>query len=158
MKSCVFVRNKYNIKSIIMYPPVKKSIPCYYVKIKPFCTVFACKRHLNCAYCSPDSDKMTFSLNKAILWIVDYILARSSGLKFKYILMMDLFLTNMQLFISQDVNWFTGLLYFYQLFELLFWWHPFTAGDPFVSKQCSDTFLNYSFKTIYFKDVPSNFS
>ncbi len=157
MKSCVFVRNISNIKSIIMYPPVKKSIPCYYVTIKPFCTVFACKQCLICAYFSPDSDKITFSLNKAILWIVDLYFSQKHWSEVKIHFKMHLFLTNMQIFISQDVNWFTGLWYFYQLFGLLFWWHPFTAEDPFESKQCSDKYLNYSFKKNYFKDVPSNF-
>ncbi len=49
--------------------------------------------------------------------------------------MMDLFITNMQLSTSQDVNWVVwitcGLLgCFYQLFKLSFWQHPFTAEDP----------------------------
>ncbi len=60
----------------------------------------------------------------------------------KNILMMDLFITNMQLFTSQDINWCSrvlwgtcGLLWcFYQLFGLSFWRHPFTAEDPLVSK------------------------
>ncbi len=55
---------------------------------------------------------------------------------------MDLFLTNMQLFTSQDVNRWTGVLWitcgllwcFYQLFGLSFWRHPFTAEDPLVSE------------------------
>ncbi len=81
---------------------------------------------------------------------------------------MDLFLTNMQLFTSQDVNWLTGVDYlwcFYQLFGLSFWRHPFTAEDPLVSKWCNDTFLfqwiswypenlhfyiNYSFNVIIY--------
>ncbi len=62
---------------------------------------------------------------------------------------MDLFLTNMQLFTSQDVNWWTGVVWitcgllwcFYQLFGLLFWRHPFTAEDPLLSKWWSDEFL-----------------
>ncbi len=33
-----------------------------------------------------------------------------------------------------------GLLWFYQLFELSFWWHPFTAEDPLVSKWCNAKF------------------
>ncbi len=65
------------------------------------------------------------------------------------VLMLDLFLTNMHLFTSQDVNWWInvmwitcGLLWcFYQLFELSFWRHPFTPEDPLVSKWCNDTFL-----------------
>ncbi len=30
---------------------------------------------------------------------------------------------------------------FYQLFGLSFWWHPFTAEDPFVYKWCNAIFL-----------------
>ncbi len=56
--------------------------------------------------------------------------------------MMALFLTNMQLFTLQEINWWTGVVwitcgllwYFSQLFGLSFWWHPFTADDPLVSK------------------------
>ncbi len=48
---------------------------------------------------------------------------------------MDLFLTNMQLFTSQDVNWWTGVVWitcgllwcFYQMFGLSFWRHPLTS-------------------------------
>ncbi len=62
---------------------------------------------------------------------------------------MGLFLTNTQLLSSQDVNWWTrvvwitcGLLWcFYQLFGLSFWRHPFTAEHPLVSKWCNATFL-----------------
>ncbi len=39
---------------------------------------------------------------------------------------------------TQDVNRWPGIMLdylwcFYQLFGLLFWWHPFTAEDPMVS-------------------------
>ncbi len=60
---------------------------------------------------------------------------------------MDLFLKNIQLFTSQNINWGTesrGLLVDYcfsQLFGLSFWRHPFTTNDPLVSKWCNDTFL-----------------
>ncbi len=48
---------------------------------------------------------------------------------------MDLFLTNMQLFTSQDLNWWTGVVWitcgllwcFYQMFGLSFWRHPLTS-------------------------------
>ncbi len=63
--------------------------------------------------------------------------------------MMHLLFTNMQLFISQYINWCTGVVWitcgllwcFYQLFGLSFWRHPFTAEDPLVSKWCNATFL-----------------
>ncbi len=47
--------------------------------------------------------------------------------------MMDLFLTNTQLLSSQDVNWWTGVVW---ITCGLLWWfyHPFTAEDPLVSK------------------------
>ncbi len=65
----------------------------------------------------------------------------------------NLFLTNTHLLASQDVNWWTGVVWitlnyyckllwcFYQLFGLSFWRHPFTAEDPLVSKWCNVTFL-----------------
>ncbi len=66
----------------------------------------------------------------------------------KNVLMMDLFITKMQIFASQDINWWTrvvciiyrSLLCFYQLFGLSFWWHPFTE-HPLVSKWCNTRFL-----------------
>ncbi len=63
----------------------------------------------------------------------------------------DLFLTNMQLFSSQDINWWTGVVWitcvllwcFYHLFGLSFWRHPFTAG---VTIHCwaSDGMLHFT--------------
>ncbi len=54
-------------------------------------------------------------------------------------------LTNTKRLASQDVNWWTGVVWitcgllwcFYQLFGLSFWRHPFTAEDPLVSKLCN---------------------
>ncbi len=51
--------------------------------------------------------------------------------------LMDLFITNTHLFTSQDVNWWTGVVWitcgllwcFYQLLGLSLWRHPFTAGN-----------------------------
>ncbi len=65
-------------------------------------------------------------------------------------LIMDLFLTNSQLFTSQDVNWWTEIMWitcvllwcFYQLFLLSFWRHPFTAEHPLVSN--GDAIINSS--------------
>ncbi len=64
-------------------------------------------------------------------------------------LIMDLFLINMQFFTSQDINWWTEVVWitcallwcFYQLFGHSFWRHPFTAEDPLVSKRFNDKFL-----------------
>ncbi len=63
-----------------------------------------------------------------------------------------MFITNTQLFTSQDINWWTGdgwitcglLWCFCQLFQLSFWRHPFTADDPLVSKWCNADFLQNS--------------
>ncbi len=110
---------------------------------------FACKC-LICAYFSPDSDEATFSLEKAVLWIEDSYFA---GSNIKNVLLMDLFLTNTQLFTSQDVNWWTGVVRitcgwlwcFNQLFGLSFWRHPFTE-DPLESKWCNNNpFLKICF-------------
>ncbi len=48
------------------------------------------------------------------------------------------FQTHKMCMISQDVNWWTGVVWincgllwcFYQLFGLSFWWHPFTVEHP----------------------------
>ncbi len=36
--------------------------------------------------------------------------------------------------LTDGLEWCGLLWYFYQLFGLSFWWHPFTADDPLVSK------------------------
>ncbi len=52
---------------------------------------------------------------------MDTYFSRKQQFEVKNILMMDLFLANTQLFASQDVSWWTGLVWitFYQLFELI---------------------------------------
>ncbi len=102
-----------------------------------------------CADFSPDSDKTHFSLEKATLWIEDLYFSWKKRFDVKYILTVYLFLRNTQLFSSQDVKWWTGLVWitcgllwcFYQLFGLSFWWHPFTAEDTLVIKWCNAEFL-----------------
>ncbi len=59
---------------------------------------------VNGAYFSPDSDKMTFSLEKSVLCIEDSIGEVKN-------ILMDLFLTKRQLFTSQDINWWTGVVW-----------------------------------------------
>ncbi len=62
---------------------------------------------------------------------------------------MNAFITYTQLFASQDIHWWTGVMWitcgllwcFYQLFALSFWRHPFTVKDPSVSKWCNAKFL-----------------
>ncbi len=71
---------------------------------------------------------------------------------------MDLF----QLLSSQDVNWWTGVVWitcgllwcFYQLFGLSFWRHPFTEEHPLLRQWCNATFLQiwWRNKLIYILD------
>ncbi len=86
------------------------------------------QRFLICAYSSPDSDFFTGESNIIVRWL---------WFEVKNVLMLDLFLTNTvntQLLTSLDINWWTGVVWiivmFYQLFDLSFWRHPFTAEDP----------------------------
>ncbi len=65
-----------------------------------FRAVLSCKRCLICADFSPDSDQNTFSLEEALIWIMDHIWVKN-------ILMLDLF----KLLSSQDVNWWTGVVW-----------------------------------------------
>ncbi len=63
-----------------------------------------------------------------LLWIT---VARRKGLKLKSL---DTFVSYKHAcFLSQDVNWWTGVVWitvmFYQLFGLSFWRHPFTASS-----------------------------
>ncbi len=123
-----------------------KSLLFSHIKIHPhiclevFWTDFTSERSLICGYFSLDSDEMTFSLEKAILWIEDSHFSQKQRFKVKRVLMMDLFITNiwsfsLHMMLIDGLEW-CGLLWcFYQLFGLSFWWHPFTAEDPLVSMQ-----------------------
>ncbi len=80
--------------------------------------------------------KWKIALEEALLWIMNWYFSWKQQFEVK--MMMDLFLTDTQLFASQDVNWWCGLLWcFYQLFGLESWRHPFTAEDPLVNKWCN---------------------
>ncbi len=82
-----------------------------------------------------------------VFWQV--VIKQTMVFEVKKTLMMDLFLTNMQLFTSHNINWRAGVVWitcgllwcFYQLFGLSFWRHPFTAKYPLVSKWCNVKFL-----------------
>ncbi len=75
-----------------------------HIKIHPhiWLEVFACKWCSICAYFSPDSDKTTFSTEKARLSIEDSYFYIS--FKVKNVLIMDLFITNTQLSNSQKLT------------------------------------------------------
>ncbi len=96
-----------------------------------------------------DNRRWTFSMEEGLLWIMDSYFSRKQWFEVKTVLMMDLFLTNTQLLTSQNMNWWTGVVWitcgllwcFYQLFGLSFWRYPFTAEDPLVSKWWNAAFL-----------------
>ncbi len=58
-------------------------------------TVFACKHCLIGEYFSPDSDKLTFSLEKAVFWMENSYFSQKQQFEVKNVLMIDLFITNM---------------------------------------------------------------
>ncbi len=63
-----------------------KKTHCYLSQQNPLTylwTVFACKQCLICTYFSPDSDKINFSMKKAMLWIENSYLCRSNDLPLK---------------------------------------------------------------------------
>ncbi len=84
-----------------------------------------------------------FSLKEVLLWIMDSYFGQKWWFTVKNALMMDLFLTNMQLFkmLIDGLEWCRLLWCFYQLFGLSFWRHPFTAEHPLMSKWCNAQFL-----------------
>ncbi len=85
--------------------------------------VFACKQcH---AYFSPNSDEMTFLLEKAILWVEDVYFSQKQWFEVKNNLRMDLFLTNM--FINTYINWWTGEVWIIVMFLSAVWTLILTA-------------------------------
>ncbi len=96
-----------------------------------FWTVFARKWCFICAYATPDSDKLTFPLTKALLWIEDSYLKK--WFKFKNVWMMwcGLFVDYCDVFIScldshshgthslQRIHWWAGNKCL--IFPNLFW-------------------------------------
>ncbi len=155
VKSCVFMINKSIIK---MFLTSRVLYPLYCVLQWKICLVWI--RREICTDQAQFTSKTVQNGSTLIFWWIlmwettadwpfhwrtcyyglwTHILARSNGLKY---LNDKLFLRNTQLFTSQDVNWWTevvwvtwGLLWcFYQLFGLSFWRHPFTAEDPSVKQ------------------------
>ncbi len=115
IKSSLTVASGQNMSSwsIITRPKPKKSIPCWDSHQHPlthmFVTVFACKWCLICAYSSPDWAEITYFTGESN--IVNKGVTSNKVKKKKNMLMMDLFLTEMFLN-PQDVNWWTGVLWF----------------------------------------------
>ncbi len=103
-----------------------------------------------------DNRRCTFSLDEALLWIIDSDFSEN-------VLMMDLF---QLLWSSPDVNWWTGVVWitcgllwcFYQLFELSFWRHPFTAEHPLMRHWWNNTSLLYYLSLILGEDWLGKFT
>ncbi len=132
---------------------MKKSISCCLSHQNPATYLFRAVLDCFgiCADFSPDSDQTTFSLEEALLWIMDSYFSKKKVL-------MDLFLTNTQIcllkMLTNGLEW-CGLLWcFYQLFGLSFWRHPFTAEHPLLRQWCNATFLQiwWRNKLIYILD------
>ncbi len=102
VKNCMFVINKSIIKTFLLQTGTSG-----------WCLI--------CAYLSPDSDKISFSLEKTILWIEDSSFGQKQQFEVK-----KKNIINMQLSTLQDGLELCGLLL------LLFWRHPFTAEDLLV--------------------------
>ncbi len=75
-----------------------------------------------------DNRGWTFSLEEALLWITDIycVLARSNSIKLKH-LMINFFIINTQLFTSQEVNWWTGVVWIIVMFLSAVWTLILTA-------------------------------
>ncbi len=138
VKSCKFVRNKSIIKTLKLYNHFESIIQnnaSSSEKVHPLLSS-QIKVHphicLECflpeiyVYFSPDSE-MTFSLEKAILRIEDYYFSHKWQFEVKSVLMMDLLLTNMQLYTSQDINWWTGVVWITVMFVSAVWTLILTA-------------------------------
>ncbi len=99
VKSCVFVKKKTLLLSKIHYNA-------------SFCICLELFSLVNGAW----SVHISFLIQNFFFWRTQFyglrthILAGSNGLKLKH-LMIDLFPTNTQLFTSQDVNWWTGVVW-----------------------------------------------
>ncbi len=158
-KSCRFVRNKSIIKMFLT------SNHCFQLKYKSIIHNIAFPsekvwiRREICTDQAPfvsDNRRWTFSTEGRVIMDYGCTFWPKWGFEVKNILMMDLFLTNMQLLSSQDVNWWTGVVWitcgllwcFYQLIGLTFWRHPCTAEDPLVSKHFN-FWVNCSFNCCF---------
>ncbi len=149
-KNCVFVRNKSNKTCFVL----KLLLPNCCLKNESIIHNIAFSGENSLVWIRREicTDQALFTTTGDGLFHwrkCYYALCKLKLFKIKNVLM-DLFLTNMQLFTSQDINWWTGVVWitcgllwcFYQLFyQLSFWRHPFTAEDPLLSNWCNATFL-----------------
>ncbi len=119
------------------------------------------KQCLICADFSPDSDKTVFTRESNIMdyGLVFQLEATVWGQNTSYwICFLQTHSFSLHKTLTDGLEWcglLVGLLWcFYQVFRLSFWWHPFTAEDPLLSKWCYDTFLQiwWRNKFIYILD------
>ncbi len=60
--------------------------------------------------------KPFFAGKGTLLWIEDSYFSWKQWIEDTFVLMVDLFLTNTQLFTSQDINWWTGVVWIIEMF------------------------------------------
>ncbi len=87
-KKCLCPKYKYIIhnntsssESVWVHPLFSSHFIHPYICLELFWTVLTCKQCLICAYFAPDSDEITFSLEKAILCIDDSTCILIDGLE-----------------------------------------------------------------------------
>ncbi len=96
-----------------------------------------------------EDNRGTFSLEEALLWIMDSYFDKKRRFKVKNVIKLRICFIQTCSFSLQDIHCWTGVVWitcgllwcFYEQFGLLFWRHPFTAEDPLVSKWCNAKFL-----------------
>ncbi len=93
-----------------------------------------------------DNRGWTFSLEEALLWIMDLYFVQKWRFKVKtshwYICFIQIHSFSLHKTLTDGLEW-CGLLWcLNQLFGLPFWRHPFTAEDPLVNKLCIAKFFH----------------
>ncbi len=130
-----------------MLPPVKRSIPCFETNVWSV--------HISVLI----QTEITFSTEKAILWIEDSYFSRKQWFEFTDILMVDLFLINTHLFTSEDINWWIGVVWT-TCGVLWFFYYSHSDGTHSLQKICwwaNDVMLNV-FKSVLMKKQTHLFS
>ncbi len=93
-----------------------------------------------------DNRGWTFSLEEALLWIMDLYFVQKWWFKVKtsywYICFIQIHRFSLHKTLTDGLEW-CGLLWcLNQLFGLPFWRHPFTPEDPLVNKLCIARFFH----------------
>ncbi len=145
MKSCVLVRNKSIIKMFFFFT----SNHCLRLQFESFVHIIDFSSEIYWIgreiYTDQKQKRSITVLIKFIsvdfMWEGDFFFLhwKSSYYWLWIMALMDLFMINTQLFISQDMNCLTGVIWitcgllwcFYQLFELSFWLQSFPCSICF---------------------------